>query len=146
MDWWKNYVVRPKQGGPPPPRTRWRADGESEVRLHAKRRLRWATIYSWLMLIAIFLAGFIATLAWLNRARPEVRRPVERFALMVGGLSPYENTPALDVYYPRCATAHARGVYSIRRGQPGYRPPLDADGDGLACEPIGAETTEMIIW
>ncbi|NTZ42158.1 excalibur calcium-binding domain-containing protein [Altererythrobacter sp. SALINAS58] len=39
------------------------------------------------------------------------------------------------VYYPRCSFAHAKGVYSIRSGEPGYRSELDADADGLACEP-----------
>jgi hypothetical protein len=39
------------------------------------------------------------------------------------------------VAYPNCSAAHAAGIYSIREGEPGYRPELDADGDGLACEP-----------
>lgn len=43
---------------------------------------------------------------------------------------------ALPTYYPTCAAAHFAGVYSIRRGEPGYRDRLDADGDGLACEPL----------
>jgi hypothetical protein len=40
-----------------------------------------------------------------------------------------------SVYFRNCAAAHAAGVYSVRRGQPGYRPDLDRDGDGRACEP-----------
>ena len=38
-------------------------------------------------------------------------------------------------YYRNCAEARAAGVAPIRRGQPGYRPGLDADNDGVACEP-----------
>jgi hypothetical protein len=38
-------------------------------------------------------------------------------------------------YYPRCADAEAAGVAPIHRGEPGYRPKLDADDDGVACEP-----------
>ena len=38
-------------------------------------------------------------------------------------------------YYPTCQAAHAVSVYSIPRGEPGYRVPLDRDLDGLACEP-----------
>ncbi|HEY2356785.1 MAG TPA: excalibur calcium-binding domain-containing protein [Phenylobacterium sp.] len=38
-------------------------------------------------------------------------------------------------YFRNCTAAHAAGVYSIPRGAPGYRPALDADNDGLACEP-----------
>lgn len=37
-------------------------------------------------------------------------------------------------YYPNCAAARAAGAAPIRRGQPGYRPGLDRDGDGIACE------------
>jgi len=39
------------------------------------------------------------------------------------------------VYYRNCAAARAAGAAPIRRGQPGYRSQLDADGDGIACEP-----------
>lgn len=46
-----------------------------------------------------------------------------------------KKTGAPAVYFANCAQAHASGQYSIRRGRPGYRPELDADGDGRACEP-----------
>lgn len=39
------------------------------------------------------------------------------------------------VYYPNCAAARAASVAPINRGEPGYRDELDADGDGIACEP-----------
>lgn len=39
------------------------------------------------------------------------------------------------VYYPNCAAARAAGAAPIRRGEPGYRPALDRDNDGVACEP-----------
>lgn len=38
------------------------------------------------------------------------------------------------VYYPSCKEACADGVAPLYRGQPGYRPGLDRDGDGIACE------------
>ncbi|GAA0302127.1 excalibur calcium-binding domain-containing protein [Sphingomonas oligophenolica] len=38
-------------------------------------------------------------------------------------------------YYPNCDTARAAGAAPVYRGQPGYRPELDADDDGIACEP-----------
>jgi hypothetical protein len=40
-----------------------------------------------------------------------------------------------SVYYARCADARAAGRAPILRGQPGYRRGLDADSDGIACEP-----------
>ena len=42
--------------------------------------------------------------------------------------------PARDVYYKNCTEARAAGAAPIRRGEPGYRPQLDRDDDGIACE------------
>ena len=39
-----------------------------------------------------------------------------------------------DVYYRSCAAARADGRSNIPAGAPGYRPGLDRDGDGFACE------------
>jgi hypothetical protein len=39
-----------------------------------------------------------------------------------------------DVYYPNCTAARQAGAAPIYQGQPGYRPGLDRDGDGVACE------------
>jgi hypothetical protein len=38
------------------------------------------------------------------------------------------------VYYPNCDAARAAGAAPLRVGEPGYRPELDGDDDGLACE------------
>lgn len=43
-------------------------------------------------------------------------------------------TPAPTVIYRNCAEARAAGVTPLLRGQPGYSPNLDRDGDGRACE------------
>lgn len=40
------------------------------------------------------------------------------------------------IYYNSCREAFQHGRSNIRIGEPGYRPALDADGDGLACEPF----------
>ncbi|QMS55684.1 DUF1524 domain-containing protein [Glutamicibacter protophormiae] len=57
---------------------------------------------------------------------------------------PVEQAPAVpganggvaggDVYYSRCAEARAAGAAPLYAGSPGYRPGLDGDGDGVACE------------
>lgn len=44
-------------------------------------------------------------------------------------------SPISGVYYASCRDALLDGASSIRRGEPGYRLPLDADHDGVACEP-----------
>ncbi|HZE16624.1 MAG TPA: excalibur calcium-binding domain-containing protein [Mycobacterium sp.] len=38
------------------------------------------------------------------------------------------------VYYKNCAEAYAAVGHRSTKGQPGYRPGLDRDGDGIACE------------
>jgi Uncharacterized protein conserved in bacteria len=39
-----------------------------------------------------------------------------------------------SAYYKNCDAARAAGAAPIYRGQPGYRPALDRDNDGVACE------------
>jgi hypothetical protein len=38
------------------------------------------------------------------------------------------------VYFPNCAAVRAAGKAPLYRGEPGYRPGLDRDNDGVACE------------
>jgi hypothetical protein len=38
------------------------------------------------------------------------------------------------VYYKNCAEAHADGRWNIPEGDPAYRPGLDRDHNGVACE------------
>ncbi|MFD9076180.1 excalibur calcium-binding domain-containing protein [Streptomyces lasiicapitis] len=40
-----------------------------------------------------------------------------------------------DVYYENCDEARAAGAAPLVVGEPGYRPELDREGDGIACEP-----------
>ena len=37
-------------------------------------------------------------------------------------------------YYDNCDAARAAGAAPLSRGEPGYRPALDRDSDGVACE------------
>ena len=37
--------------------------------------------------------------------------------------------------FPNCSPAHVVGLAPANRGQPGYWPTHDRDGDGVACEP-----------
>lgn len=39
-----------------------------------------------------------------------------------------------EVYFRNCTEAWSMGAAPILRGAPGYRPALDRDGDGVACE------------
>ncbi|MBL0770024.1 thermonuclease family protein [Sphingopyxis sp. DHUNG17] len=58
-------------------------------------------------------------------------RPVER----ARAVTPQRSNAPSGVYYRNCKDARAAGAAPIYRGQPGYRPEMDGDGDGIACEP-----------
>ncbi|RKT52153.1 excalibur calcium-binding domain-containing protein [Saccharothrix australiensis] len=47
---------------------------------------------------------------------------------------PVAPPPPPSAYYANCAAARAAGAAPLRIGEPGYRPALDRDGDGVACE------------
>lgn len=40
-----------------------------------------------------------------------------------------------SVYYSGCNEVRAAGLAPLYRGEPGYRPEMDGDDDGIACEP-----------
>jgi hypothetical protein len=56
-------------------------------------------------------------------------------SLMVGIAIPTSAAALADPPYRNCAEAHADGRYNIPSSDPAYRPQLDRDGDGYACEP-----------
>jgi hypothetical protein len=39
------------------------------------------------------------------------------------------------VYFSGCNEVRAAGLAPLFRGEPGYRPQMDGDDDGIACEP-----------
>jgi hypothetical protein len=43
-------------------------------------------------------------------------------------------TQPVSFYYANCAAARSAGAAPLHRGDPGYSPSLDRDGDGIACE------------
>jgi hypothetical protein len=42
---------------------------------------------------------------------------------------------AAYVHYSGCNEVRAAGLAPLYRGEPGYRPEMDGDDDGIACEP-----------
>jgi hypothetical protein len=42
---------------------------------------------------------------------------------------------AVSAPFPGCNAARAAGAAPVYRGDPGYGPHLDGDGDGIGCEP-----------
>ena len=46
-----------------------------------------------------------------------------------------ENTPQASAYYSGCDDGRAAGVALLYADEPGYRPEMDGDSDGIAWEP-----------
>jgi len=50
----------------------------------------------------------------------------------LGGPEPFQRQSG--TVFPNCETAVGSGAAPLRRGDPGWNPELDGDGDGTACE------------
>ena len=70
--------------------------------------------------------GAVFLLPGFPKAQAAVAEPVER--------APDAITQS-SVYYPGCNAVRAAGKAPLYRDQPGYRPEMDGDDDGIACEP-----------
>ncbi|MCW2505673.1 MAG: hypothetical protein JWO79_3957 [Actinomycetia bacterium] len=67
--------------------------------------------------------------------KPVVRKPaVPKPAAPRPKPKPPAPKPPAAVYYANCSAARAAGAAPLYRGEPGYRPALDRDNDGIACE------------
>jgi Excalibur calcium-binding domain len=62
---------------------------------------------------------------------PGVAYPTDELPAHPGTPTPTETAASS---YLNCAAASAAGAAPIPRGRPGYRPDLDRDGDGIACD------------
>lgn len=74
-------------------------------------------------------AGLIGLAAW--QAAPDFKSTWRVASSPPDQLQAREQS----VYYRNCAAARAAGAAPIQAGEPGYRDELDADSDGVACEP-----------
>lgn len=68
---------------------------------------------------------------------PAVRRPPARprRAVVASASTPVRRARSVEVYFAGCNAVRAAGLAPLLRGQPGYRPEMDGDDDGIACEP-----------
>lgn len=88
------------------------------------KRRRSAGIFSARLIITVAILGFVGGVLFASSSFHT------RSAALMDGADQDR------VYYAFCADARAAGVAPLYRGDPGYRPQLDADSDGVACEPM----------
>jgi hypothetical protein len=63
-----------------------------------------------------------------------VSSPLDQIDTPTRTTSPKRTPKSVEVYYKNCSAARAAGAAPVHRGDPGYRPALDRDGDGVGCE------------
>lgn len=83
------------------------------------------------ILLSAVTLGLIGGFAW-SAMPPATAEPTRTDAAP----KPTPEEIEHSAYYPSCRAARDAGHAPIFAGQPGYREELDADGDGIACEPI----------
>jgi Excalibur calcium-binding domain len=84
------------------------------------------------ILVAAMTLGLAAGYAW-SAMPPATAEPVASAA--PASIKPTPEEIEHSAYYPNCAAVRAAGHAPIFKAQPGYRSELDADSDGIACEP-----------
>jgi len=67
--------------------------------------------------------------------RSRSARPHRTAAARFRAAAPVRRVQATEVYFSGCNEVRAAGLAPLYRGQPGYRPQMDGDDDGIACEP-----------
>nr|WP_082983739.1 excalibur calcium-binding domain-containing protein [Mycobacterium sp. 1165178.9] len=99
------------------------------LRVSETTRDRLARVIAWL-LIAIIVICLIIIIAALLRRGATLQRP--RSPYPTTHFTPAPSRPG--VYYKNCAEAHKDGRWNIPADDPAYRPALDKDHNGIACE------------
>lgn len=109
---------------------KWRAGNEMAERRADELRARFARVSRKSVPRRRRIFGF--RLAWLT-ALAVLGFAIAAYADMQGRQQAANGSGA--VFFRYCDQARAAGVAPIYRGQPGYAWWLDADSDGIACEP-----------
>ena len=75
----------------------------------------------------------IASVAITPQGREELTSTVNVATVAVGAAR--ARSPQQGDHWGGCNDARVAGTAPIYRGEPGYRPEMDGDNDGVACEP-----------
>lgn len=95
--------------------------------LSEKARDRLARIAAWLLMAIIVVCLVIVIVALAKGLPPLTRSPYPT--------THFSTTPTRPgVYYKNCDEAHKDGRWNIPADDPAYRPGLDGDHNGVACE------------
>lgn len=88
-----------------------------------------------ILLLAAVVLGLTGGYAWSKWSKSSAADALN--AHSTPSAKPGQTSEEIEasVYYANCDAARAAGHSPLMSGDPGYRPELDADGDGVACPP-----------
>ena len=118
-------------------RTHWRSDAELK-RIHAMtaravaREKRAKRKFNWMLAVGVFVAAVIGTQLGIWEYNNIQARKLALAAI-----------PASKIWH-NCDEVRSAGVAPLFRQDPGYNSFLDADGDGIACEPYIGNTIKSL--
>jgi hypothetical protein len=69
-----------------------------------------------------------------EQAQPTADSRPRRDTMAAGSPPARRTARTANVYYSGCREVRAAGAAPLYAGQPGYRPEMDGDSDGIACE------------
>ena len=96
-------------------------------------RSRFSTISLLAGGVALGAVVGIGTVATTPSGRADIAAGASNTAVAFG--LKRQREPQVGDYWSGCREARASGTAPIYRGEPGYRPEMDGDDDGIACEP-----------
>lgn len=103
-------------------------------RMRQAKAMTWRRVFLWLLGAgglgaAVGLGSVLVAPSALDKAWGRLRSGLDAIGDTRAG------RPRPGDYWPNCDSARQAGVTPLHVSEPGYRPELDADGDGWACEP-----------
>jgi len=75
----------------------------------------------------------VGSVAWTPQGREKLATTAKTLSVAAGLQRARE--PREGDFWSGCNDARSAGTAPIYRGEPGYRPEMDGDSDGIACEP-----------
>lgn len=90
---------------------------------------------SMMLLLAAVVLGLTGGYAWSKWSKPSAADAFNKQS--IPSAKPGQTSEEIEAtqYFANCDAARAAGKAPLMSGQPGYRPELDPDGDGVACQP-----------
>ena len=113
-----------------------RATRQSGLTLPQLGDEKFARMRAIVFLLAAVMLGLTGGYGWSKWSKPSAAAAAFN-SRDIPSAKPNQTSQEIEetAYFENCAAARDAGKAPLMSGQPGYRPELDPDGDGIACQP-----------